>query len=75
MKCWECENFKILYEPLGKISTGLWDMGKAKCMKHDGLYVEFADHKKLMKLNCIEETRPELLRTYECPLQNDSKNR
>lgn len=62
MKCWECEHFKILYEPLGKISTGLWDMGKAKCMKHDGLYVEFADHRKLKKLDCIEETRPELLR-------------
>lgn len=60
MKCWECEHFKILYKPLGKISTGLWDMGKAKCMKHD-LYVEFADHRKLMKLNCIEKEKPELI--------------
>lgn len=60
VKCWNCEHFRIQLEPLGKISTGLWDFGRAKCKKHD-LIVEFADHRKLKKLVCIEETKPELV--------------
>ena len=53
MKCWECEHFKIKYEPIGKISTGMWDFGRAVCEKHD-LFVDFPDHRKLKKLVCIE---------------------
>lgn len=54
MKCWECEHFEIQYEPIGKISTGIWDFGRAKCKKHD-LVVDFPDHRKLKKLECIEQ--------------------
>jgi len=54
MKCWECEHFKIQYEPIGKISTGIWDFGRAKCTKHN-LVVDFTDHRKLKKLKCIEQ--------------------
>ena len=60
MKCCECEHFKIQYEPIGKIRTGIWDFGRAKCMKHD-LIVDFPNHGKLKKLECVEETKPELV--------------
>ncbi len=53
-KCFDCPSFKILYEPIGKIRTGIWDFGKAKCVKHD-LVVDFASHRKLKKLECVEE--------------------
>ena len=54
IKCWDCPNFKIQYEPIGKISTGIWDFGRAKCTKHD-LVVDFPNHRKLKKLECVEE--------------------
>lgn len=58
MKCCECEHFKIQYEPLrGK--SGIWDFGRAKCMKHD-LIVDFPNHGKLKKLECVEETESEV---------------
>lgn len=53
MKCWDCEHFKIQYEPLKGLS-GIWDFGRAKCSKHD-LIVDFPDHRKLKKLVCVEE--------------------
>ena len=59
MKCWECEHFKIQYEPL-RSGSGIWDFGRAKCMKHD-LIVDFPNHGKLKKLECVEETKPELV--------------
>ena len=34
-KCMDCENFKILYPPMGH-----YDSGMAKCNKHD-LVVDF----------------------------------
>lgn len=54
MKCCDCPHFKIQYEPIGKISTGIWDFGRAKCKKHN-LVIDFADHRKLKKLECIEQ--------------------
>ena len=54
MKCWECQHFKIQYEPYGTIAMGIWDFGKARCDKHD-LVVDFASHKELKKLQCVEE--------------------
>lgn len=53
MKCWECAHFKIQYEPLHGIS-GLYDFGRAKCEKHD-LIVDFPNHRKLKKLECVEK--------------------
>lgn len=61
MKCWDCPHFKIQYEPIGKIKTGIWDFGRAKCNKHD-LIVNFPDHRKLKKLQCVEEVNPELVK-------------
>ena len=58
MKCWECKHFKIQYKPIGKINTGIWDFGQAKCTKHD-LIVDFPDNRKLKKLECIEEQKQE----------------
>lgn len=56
MKCLDCPHFKIQYEPIGKISTGIWDFGRAKCNKYD-LIVEFADHRKLKKLKCVMDAQ------------------
>lgn len=50
MNCIECENFKILCQPMGK-----YDSGQAKCKKHD-LVVDFFSKQKLNKLTCIEES-------------------
>ena len=58
MKCWECKHFEIQYKPIGKISTGIWDFGRAKCTKYD-LIVDFPDNRKLKKLECIEEQKQE----------------
>ena len=52
MKCKDCPNFRILYDPIGK-SPDIWDFGKAKCEKHDP-YVDFASKRKLNKLECVE---------------------
>ena len=55
--CYGCAQFKILYEPL-KSGGDIWDFGRAKCLKHD-LIVDFPDHRKLKKLVCIEEEKPD----------------
>lgn len=59
MKCCDCSFFKIQYDPIGKINTGLWDFGRARCEKHD-LIVDFASKRKLKELVCVEEVKPEL---------------
>lgn len=56
-KCWECSHFKIQYEPLHGIGE-LYDFGRAKCEKHD-LIVDFLDHRKLKKLECVEKPTKE----------------
>ena len=33
----------------------LWDLGQARCEKHD-LICEFSSHRKLNRLVCVEET-------------------
>ena len=61
MKCVECSYFKRLYKPIGTVTTGIWDFGKCKCEKHD-LYVEYASERKLNRMKCVEEEKPN-----ECP--------
>jgi hypothetical protein len=53
MKCVDCPYFEIKYEPLGR-GKDLWDFGQAACSKYD-LVVDFADHKKINRLVCINE--------------------
>lgn len=60
MKCCDCEHFKILQEPIRAGGGGYWDFGRAKCMKHN-LVVDFPNHGKLRKLECVEEVKPELV--------------
>ena len=60
MKCMDCEHFKIQQEPIRACGGGYWDLGLAKCMKHN-LVVDFQNHGKLKKLECVEEVKPELV--------------
>lgn len=55
MKCMDCPHFRIQQEPIRAIGGGYWDLGLAKCLKHD-LIVDFSNHGKLKKLECV---RPE----------------
>lgn len=57
MKCVECEYFGIEYWPI-KAPRGYWDLGLAKCKKHD-LVVDFANKRKLNRLACVEENDEE----------------
>ena len=52
MRCKDCEHFKIEYEPY-RSGGMLLDFGLARCMKHN-LVVDFASHRKLNKLECVE---------------------
>lgn len=52
MKCVDCEHFKIKYEPY-KSGGILLNFGMAECDKHN-LVVDFASHRKLNKLECVE---------------------
>lgn len=49
MNCIECENFKILYPPMG-----LYDSGRARCEKYD-LIVDYLSKQKLNRLTCVEQ--------------------
>ena len=56
-KCYTCEYFHIRQQPLrGK--EGLYDMGMAECTKHN-LVVDFVNHGKLKRLECVEESEGE----------------
>ena len=56
MTCDKCVYFKILYEPLR--DTGeLWDMGRAKCDKHN-LITDFTNHGKFKWLDTCEDYEP-----------------
>ena len=44
MSCDRCKYFKIMYEPL-RTQGVLWDLGRAKCERHD-LITDFANHSK-----------------------------
>lgn len=54
MNCIDCPHFKIVYEPI-KADTDYYDLGRAVCEKYD-LVTDFADHRKLKRLECVEET-------------------
>ena len=54
--CDQCKYFKILYEPLRTVGE-LWDMGRAKCDKHD-LITDFANHEKFKGLDTCEDYEP-----------------
>ena len=53
MTCDKCKHFKVLYEPLRTKGT-LWDMGRAKCDKHN-LITDFANHEKFKRLDTCKE--------------------
>lgn len=53
MKCVDCPHFKIVQEPL-RSGSEIWDYGMARCKKHD-LVVDFANHTKINRLECVEE--------------------
>lgn len=53
MKCKDCVHFHIRQEPLRDGGGILWDFGMAECDKHN-LVVDFASHRKLNKLECVE---------------------
>ena len=50
MKCVECPDFKILYNPIKG-----WDPGRAHCQKHD-LIKDFMSKRELSRLVCVEES-------------------
>ena len=55
MKCKDCEYFRVMYEPL-RDDNGYMDLGRAECKKHN-LIVDFLTHRKLNRLDCIEEVK------------------
>lgn len=57
MKCWDCEYFKITQEPL-RCGKDIYDLGRAECTNFD-LVVDFINHRKLKRLECIDETMTE----------------
>ena len=57
MKCWDCEYFKIIQEPL-RVGKDIYDLGRAECTNFD-LVVDFINHGKLKRLECIDETMGE----------------
>ena len=57
MKCWGCEYFKIIQEPL-RVGKDIYDLGRAECTNFD-LVVDFINHGKLKRLECIDETMAE----------------
>lgn len=54
MLCKDCPHFKIAYEPI-KAEKGYWDLGRAFCDRYE-LVTDFANHGKLNKIKCVEET-------------------
>ena len=57
MTCDKCKFFKVLYEPL-RTTGELWDMGRAKCDKHD-LITDFANYGKFKRLDTCEDFEPQ----------------
>ena len=57
MMCWGCEYFKIIQEPL-RVGKDIYDLGRAECTNFD-LVVDFINHGKLKRLECIDETMGE----------------
>ena len=57
MTCDKCKHFKILYDPL-KTKGIFWDMGKAKCNKHNFI-IDFANHGKFKTLDTCENYEPQ----------------
>ena len=52
MKCVDCAYFRIIYEPI-KYDKDIWDLGRVACKKHD-LVTDFANHRKLNRLECVD---------------------
>lgn len=59
MKCWDCPHFHIVQEPIRAGNGGYWDLGMARCEKLK-LVVDFANHGKLKKLECVEKDKKEM---------------
>lgn len=49
--CKDCKDFRIVAEPI-KADGCIWDLGQAKCEKYN-MVVDFTDHRKLNKLECV----------------------
>ena len=54
---WNCDYFKIIQEPL-RVGKDIYDLGRAECTNFD-LVVDFINHGKLKRLECIDETMGE----------------
>ncbi len=57
-KCYDCEHFKVLCEPVKVVGLGYKEAGTAICKKHD-LVVDFITYGKLKKLTCVEDANNE----------------
>lgn len=57
MTCDECTHFKVLYEPL-RTKGALWNMGRAKCDKHN-LITDFTNYGKFKRLDTCEDYEPQ----------------
>ncbi len=53
MTCDKCKYFKIIQEPLRTVGN-LYDLGTAKCEKHD-LITDFANHGKFKRLDTCKD--------------------
>lgn len=53
--CKDCPYFKIITNPV-RIDGELWELGQASCEKYD-LIVDFADNRKLNKLECVKREK------------------
>ena len=50
--CKDCPYFKIIINPV-RADGELFELGQARCEKYNML-VDFADHRKLNKLECVK---------------------
>ena len=53
--CKDCPSFKIIMNPV-RVGGELMELGQARCEKYD-MIVDFADHRKLNKLECVRGIR------------------
>ena len=60
MKCIDCPQFKVAYNPL-KVGRDVYDSGLAVCNKHN-LEVEFINRRRLNTLDCVEDTMQRMVK-------------
>lgn len=62
MKCKDCYHFHIRQEPIRDSGSIPWDLGMAECDLYN-LVIDFASHRKLNKLECVENESGQSNRT------------